>query len=746
MTRRIVVTTEHGEVIQPGVDGFGRFFELLEMNTSVELITDHAAIATADAVLVGGPLRCLDEPLMKAIRGAVREGAGLLLTAHGGGSRPVVSPRARSNLSALVPGVAFWDEVLYQPTAMEGEENLSVRLAADAVLGSGAAVRYAAGCSFVLHPWLVEEVARLDAPVDDPYICAAREVFAEAEGYLLTSGDEEDAARTPQGCVYAELRCGSGRVVVLGSTYTLSDLELVEDDTPSLAERMVLFWLGLEPAAELKRRMAQPQRHRLLQGYPMAPLMLPPRSWPDRRKWRMPSVLQERGGVHRAALLGVLPHPYCNPRVRGCGFCTFPQEKLDRSRLPDVVAAVEREVRAFARERDDARDIAIPAVYLGGGTANLTPPGEFESLCDALAEVFTLDQAEITLEGVPRYFQIGDHHLMRALRGRFPDAALRISVGVQTLDPGWLKKMGRAGFGDRRCFEEVVEHAHAMGFAASADLLINLPGQPVEQMLSDIDGVVALGFDQVCLYHLVLFAGLGTPWSDDPELLGAMGTNAAAFANWRRCVDRLKAHGFEQVTLTNFARRPAARPDFRYEPLGFEPADHDLLGFGPGAINAWSDASFHAGGKLINPRDAQRYTGMVQASQYTVWRRWFWSERADQAILFLTRSVARLRVDQEKYEALFGEPLHAGFGAEVEALVSAGLMQERGRWLELTEAGRFFADSVAGLFAWRRAPAVRLRHERVLDVRVPWSMKHRFRDNVPLRYRDPNESSYGHMG
>ena len=72
--------------------------------------------------------------------------------------------------------------------------------------------------------------------------------------------------------------------------------------------------------------------------------------------------------------------------------------------------------------------------------------------------------------------------------------------------------------------------------------------------------------------------------------------------------------------------------------------------------------------------------------------------------------------------------------------------QQRGRWLELTEAGRFFADSVAGLFAWRRAPAVRLRHERVLDVRVPWSMKHRFRDNVPLRYRDPNESSYGHMG
>ena len=108
---------------------------------------------------------------------------------------------------------------------------------------------------------------------------------------------------------------------------------------------------------ELSRRLAGPQRHRLLQGYPMLPLM-------------RPAVAAERGGFmerrvdgelgplpfphlqgkmaeHRAAsepawieldasrplLVGVLPHSQCNPRVEGCGFCTFPHDRFDKQLL-----------------------------------------------------------------------------------------------------------------------------------------------------------------------------------------------------------------------------------------------------------------------------------------------------------------------------------------------------------------------------------------------------------------------------
>src|SRR5687767_13947242 len=90
-----------------------------------------------------------------------------------------------------------------------------------------------------------------------------------------------------------------------------------------------------EHLAEL---MGRPQRHRLLHGYPLAGAMLPRTATSPTRDVTF-SLHAGRG-----LLVGVLPHPFCNPRLTGCGFCTFPHEEYDAGRAADVVGHVVREI------------------------------------------------------------------------------------------------------------------------------------------------------------------------------------------------------------------------------------------------------------------------------------------------------------------------------------------------------------------------------------------------------------------
>ena len=115
---------------------------------------------------------------------------------------------------------------------------------------------------------------------------------------------------------------------------------------------------------------------------------------------------------------------------------------------------------------------------------------------------------------------------MDILREELPARHFRLSMGIQTFDPDRLKQMGRLGFGNAETFREVVRLGHALGFTVSGDMLFNLPAQSLEAMKDDVRRAVEIGLDHLGLYHLVMFAGLGTPWSRDPALVASLPTNA----------------------------------------------------------------------------------------------------------------------------------------------------------------------------------------------------------------------------
>jgi oxygen-independent coproporphyrinogen-3 oxidase len=447
---------------------------------------------------------------------------------------------------------------------------------------------------------------------------------------------------------------------------------------------------------DLDRRMAMPQRHRLLQGYPMAPLMRKAGAvaWP---------LLGMTPDNSRPLIIGVLPHTSCNPKVRGCGFCTFPHERFDNTQVRRVVEGVVKEVELVTTFELEVARRRVGALYFGGGTANLTPPEAFRSLAGTLEGAFDLSDSEVTLEGVPRYFLLHDGALLDTLAG-MKVRHRRLSMGVQTFDPEWLKRMGRDAFGDAECIQQVVNAAHARGFTVSADLLFNLPGRTLEQTLEDVRTAMAMGFDQVCVYNLVLNADLDTEWAKDAAMVGRMPDPERACRTWLEVRRVLLDGGFVQTTLTNFERREVAGTPrrFLYELASFDPATWDALGFGPAAISTFTAADRQGAWKWSNAPDAAGYLELLE--QDSVVTHQFGYAPRDLRLLHLTRNLARLCIDRAGYEAFFGNRVEADFGAQVEVLVEAGLLDGA---LALTPQGMFFADSVAGLLADSRVRELR---------------------------------------
>lgn len=472
--------------------------------------------------------------------------------------------------------------------------------------------------------------------------------------------------------------------------------------------------------------MQRPQRHRLLQGFPPLPLMR------AATKSRSSLVVRQADGAvadlegkipgftehkpeasdlaepflnideSRPLIIGVIPHTQCIPRTPACGFCTFPHDTQDKHERASVVRSVEKDISNVVEwHGNKLSGRRVDAIYFGGGTANLSSVAQIQGLFGALAEHFKVAGAEVTLEGIPSLFASWFHAHLKALAA-LPARHKRISMGVQTFDPGQIERMGRQSFGDQKTVKEIVRYAHSLDLTTSGDFLFALPGQTLEQMRDDVDRAIDCGFDQICLYHLVLSPGLGTPWSEDSSLVGEMKEPGVIVNYWLDLRERLLKHGFVQTTLTNFERAEVHKTDrrFIYEAASFNPDVYDALGFGPLSISTQLDYTRLRGVKLMRRK-------RVGALPWSGDDLYFGYELEDLKLLWITRCLAGLSLDRARYRNRFTEDVIEHFPAALSALIEASLIYVDKTSIALTPRGMFYSDAVVGTFAAEQAAKLR---------------------------------------
>src|SRR5215470_4412830 len=198
------------------------------------------------------------------------------------------------------------------------------------------------------------------------------------------------------------------------------------------------------------------------------------------------------GYAHRAddRPIGWYLHlPFCTTK---CGYCDFYSLPTRGDLIPDLVAAVRREIEL----RDSGRPIRT--VFVGGGTPTVLPAEALRAVLRPISERARAAGAavEFTCEANPSSADELKLDLLRAC------GVNRISFGAQSFDRRELAVLERLH--DPVHIGEAVRLARAAGFNnVSLDLIFGIPGQTTASWLESLWRAIELGPDHVSCYGLM---------------------------------------------------------------------------------------------------------------------------------------------------------------------------------------------------------------------------------------------------
>ena len=197
--------------------------------------------------------------------------------------------------------------------------------------------------------------------------------------------------------------------------------------------------------------------------------------------------------LERASAYALYLHvPFC---AQKCAYCDFASWTTVRD---DPLMA--RYAEALTRQVGEAEALGllegVRTGYIGGGTPSLLGT---DSLGRLARRASRLGVEELSCEANPD--SLSDE-VLDALAG---EGATRVSVGVQSLDDGELRELGRLH--DSAAAIERVGGAVSRGLDVSCDLMCATPGQTDESWQDTLDKILMLGIGHVSVYPLMIEEG-----------------------------------------------------------------------------------------------------------------------------------------------------------------------------------------------------------------------------------------------
>jgi len=212
----------------------------------------------------------------------------------------------------------------------------------------------------------------------------------------------------------------------------------------------------------------------------------------------------------------------------------------------------------------------VTSIFLGGGTPSLMKPETVQAVLDTIAKHWSVDRSvEVTLEANPTSVEA------TRFKGYRTAGVNRVSLGVQALDDGALKSLGRT--------HTAQEALVAVAIARSAfdrysfDLIYARPEQTPEAWAAELKRAIAEAGEHLSLYQLTVEADTPFAALHSAGKLNVPGEDAA-----RTLYDTTQtvcaAAGLPAYEISNHAR-PGA--ECRHNLVYWR--GHEYAGIGPGA-------------------------------------------------------------------------------------------------------------------------------------------------------------------
>ncbi|MEO1276210.1 MAG: radical SAM family heme chaperone HemW [Pseudomonadota bacterium] len=381
---------------------------------------------------------------------------------------------------------------------------------------------------------------------------------------------------------------------------------------------------------------------------------------------------EARAADWRAGGFGLYIHwPFC---LAKCPYCDF-NSHVAKATIDHALwaGALEAEMAAM-REMTGPR--RLDTVFFGGGTPSLMAPATVERLIAAADGHWGLiPHAEVTLEANPTSVEAGRFADFRAA------GVNRVSMGVQALDDGALKALGRT--------HGVAEARAALAIArdrfdrVSFDLIYARMGQTPAAWAAELKEALALAADHLSLYQLTIEPGTRFAELHARGRLSVPGGEPSA-EMYEITQALTAATGLPAYEVSNHAAPGAeSRHNLVYWRYG------DYAGIGPGAHGRLTlpEGRRVATETLHDPAAwlAAVRAGTGPSTMETVAP----AAQADEMMLMGMRLSEG--VDLARYERLAGRALAPD---AVAALSEDGLVEQRAGKLRATPAGRLLLNRV----------------------------------------------------
>jgi oxygen-independent coproporphyrinogen-3 oxidase len=367
--------------------------------------------------------------------------------------------------------------------------------------------------------------------------------------------------------------------------------------------------------------------------------------------------------------------PWC---IRKCPYCDFNSHPV-RDALPED-AYIEALLKDLDSELPDVWGRTVQSVFIGGGTPSLLSPESIDRLLSGVRARLPLKpNAEITLEANP-----GSAEQTR-FAGYRQAGVNRLSIGIQSFNPHQLQALGRV-----HDSEEALRAARAAQQAGfdnfNLDLMFGLPGQPLEQALSDLETALGLHPTHLSWYQLTLEPN--TLFYAHPPAL----PDADEQWNMQQAGQALlHTRGYTQYEVSAYALGGhRCRHNLNYWQFG------DYIGIGAGAHGKLTDAGQGRIRRRSKRRHPQTYLETA-GSQHCLDEH----RQLDAATTVFEFALNRLRLRQafslEEFERVSGLP-----GGRLQPLLQtaldAGLLQADGVSFRHSELGWRFLDNLIEYF------------------------------------------------
>ena len=365
--------------------------------------------------------------------------------------------------------------------------------------------------------------------------------------------------------------------------------------------------------------------------------------------------------------------PWC---VRKCPYCDFNSHEIKGGSFPEqeYVDALVRDLK-FCAGLFEGRELV--SVFLGGGTPSVMSAGAIGSILEAVDTVSGLSSAtEITLEANPGTVDAGRFAGYRSL------GVNRLSIGVQSFNEARLAAIGRIHDGNEA--QAAVEIAIGAGFSnINIDLMYGLPGQTVEDALSDLAAAVSLEPVHISWYQLTIEPNTvfhaKPPSLPGDDLIWEMQTCGQDYLNRKQ---------YRQYEVSAWSREGhECRHNLNYWEFG------DYIGIGAGAHGKISNGSVTREARLRVPAGYIRNagTGSVIAEHKVL-------TQVDCVLEFMLNA---LRLRNGVPQALFSERTGLSFEIireQVDAAVTDGLLEVDPGHIKATQKGARYLNDLLQYF------------------------------------------------